>query len=289
MTVYRDLDRAAIDREYDTDAAVPEVGTLQARYAEASERTRETMPCRLDVAYGADEVEKLDIFLPDDPVGAPVQVFIHGGYWRMGSRKGRAFPAESFCAAGAIWVALGYPLAPGVTLDRIVQAVRDGLAWVWRNAESFGGDRARIHVAGNSAGGHLTAMLAATDWRRDYRIDAPVVAGACAISGLFDLAPMRHFQAQDWLQLDEDAVRRNSPLLHEPPTGCRMIVAVGEKESAEFRRQSTEYFETWLGWGHPAELLITPGDDHYTIIGALNDPAGPLQKAMLAQLGLGPG
>ena len=286
MTVYRDLDRAAVDREYDTDAAVPEVGTLQTQYGEASERTREAIPCRLDVPYGEDEVEKLDIFLPDATTPAPVQVFIHGGYWRMGSRKGRSFPADSFCAAGAVWIALGYPLAPRVTLDRIVKAVRDGLAWIWRNAESFGGDPGRVHVAGNSAGGHLTAMLAATDWRSDYGIDAPVIAGACAMSGLFDLEPMKFFQAQEWLKLDDDAVRRNSPLFHQPVNVCPMIVAVGEKESSEFRRQSVAYADAWRSWGHQAELLVTPGDDHYTIIGALNDPAGPLHQAMLTQLGL---
>lgn len=285
MSLYRDLDHAAIDREYDTDAAVPTVADYQAQFLEESERVRREVPCELDIAYGEDEAERLDVFRPAS-AGAPIQLFIHGGYWRGGRRLARAFPAESFCAAGALWIALGYPLAPRVSLDQIVKSVRDGIAWVWRNAEGLGGDPSRLYISGNSAGGHLTGMAAATDWRGDYGIDAPVIAGACAISGLFDLEPMRHFQAQEWLKLDEDAMRRNSPILHPPVTPCPMIVAVGGDETAEFRRQSAAYFEAWQGWGHPGSLLIPEGLHHYSIIGALNDPEGPLQQTMLAQMGL---
>ena len=143
-----------------------------------------------------------------------------------------------------------------------------------------------LSAPGDRPDAATAAMAAATDWRGAYGIDEPVIAGACAISGLFDLEPMRHFQAREWLGLDEAASRRNSPLLHPPATGCPMIVAVGADETAEFRRQSAAYCEAWLSWGHTGGLLVAEGHNHYSIIGALDDPAGPLHRAMLAQMGL---
>ena len=125
-------------------------------------RVVERFDCRLDVPFGESALERLDIW----PGGgsSPILLFIHGGYWRAFDKSMFRFVAERFVEAGACVVLNNYDLCPNVTMDTITEQNRRALAWIWGHAADIGGDRARIHVTGHSAGGHLTAMLLATDW-----------------------------------------------------------------------------------------------------------------------------
>jgi arylformamidase len=138
-------------------------------------------------------------------------------------------------------VVTNYALCPAVTIDEVVRQTRAAVAWAYRNARSFGGDPERLHVAGHSAGGHLVAMVLATDWPGDYGLPADIIKGATAISGLFDLAPFPYTFLQPKVQLTWDQVRRNSPILHLPATAPPLLVAYGEDETAEFKRQSEDF------------------------------------------------
>jgi arylformamidase len=283
---YRAYDRAALELQYETDGEKPDsVGFVRA-YERDSAVVRSSRPARLDVAYGPLPAETMDIFTTARPK-APVFVFIHGGYWKGGRKEFRAFLAPAYTDAGAVYISLEYPLTPEVTLDRLVAAVRAGIAWIWNNAASFGGDRDRIHVCGNSAGGHLVGMLMAPGWKQPLGLPEAAIAGGCAISGLFELTPLRPLSYNGWLKLDDAGIARNSPIRQLPETGRPLIVTVGANESDEFLRQSREYATAWIGHGFPLVYLEVPGTQHFSIVGEIGRAGSPLRAAIFNQIGLG--
>lgn len=282
--VFLNYDRAALDREYDNQKKVPNYAASRERQAAASQAVRASFPCRLDVAYGEAPRERLDIFLPSGGEPAPVHVFIHGGYWQRNDKSGSSFVARTLVPVGAACVVLNYPLVPSVTLDAVVGACRRAVAWLYRNASSFQGDPERLSVSGHSAGGHLAAMLLATDWAA-YGLPAGVVKTACGISGLYHLEPVRLCYLNDVLQLDEPATRRNSPVLLKPPPSGQLLLAVGGEEGPEFHRQVTALAAAW-GPAIPCQVLDLPGQDHFSLVEQLGDPDAALSRALVSFLGL---
>jgi arylformamidase len=285
-TIYRDYDRAALDLQYNARATVPDFNVFMRQYAEESEHARETLPCILDVAYGEHADETLDIFPAAHGGPAPVFVFLHGGYWRLLSKDDSSCMAPAFTRAGAVLVAVNYSLAPAVTLDHIVDQTRRVMAWLYRNIAAHGGDPARIHVGGSSAGGHLAGMLLTDDWQARYGVPADIVRGAAPLSGLFDLTPLVHTHINDWMRLTPEAAVRNSPMLHLPASPCPVIGSHGENETDEFKRQTRDYLDALRARGGDASYVAMPGSNHFDIVLRLNDPDAPLTRAIFAQMGL---
>ena len=285
-TAYRGYTADELGRQYDVETAVSNRSQLMAGYQARSDAARTRGDAKLDIAYGPHELQRLDVFSPPDAVTAPIQIYIHGGYWRSSSKNGRAFPSQAFNAVGAVWIPIDYRLLPEVSLDAIVHDVRLAAAWVYENAASFGGDATRIHVSGTSAGGHLTAMLLLDGWQGGYGLPVDVIKGGCAISGLFDLEPLRHIRENRTLRLDDGSIVRNNPMNHIPVTQRSLIVAWGEKESDEFKRQSREFAAAWRKRNSPVEGIELAGHDHFSAIAETADPNGALLSAIFAQMGL---
>jgi len=271
--VYRDYTLDALEREYAIEQSVPDFEAYLKRCAESSRRVRNSRAAQLDLRYGPAPAERLDVFTTEAP-GAPVLVFIHGGAWRGSSKESRAFPADVFCPAGMVYVSLEYPLAPGATLDEIVDAARRGITWVAANAASFGGDPGRVFVAGNSAGAHLAAMACCTS--SGPGTDTSVVRGVVTISGVFDLTPLRLTRANSWLQMDDAIARRNSPIAHLPAQGVPLLCAVGADEPSEFRRQSRDYAAAWTQAGFRSAFVEIAAQNHFSIIEELGRESGAL-------------
>lgn len=274
MMVYRDYDQAALDAQYNCRAMVPEHPRHIEAWARDSEAVRTACPdVRLDIAYGEGERERLDFF-PARP-GAPLHLFIHGGYWRALDKANFSYPAAAFASAGIAYAAINYPLAPRASLDVIVASVRRAVAWLIANAGDLGVDPAGISLSGHSAGGHLAAMMLA-----DPALPRGAVRAAAPISGLYDLEPIRLSYLNGELGLDEAAARRNSPIHAVPSVRCPVLLAVGGRESPEFHRQQASFADTWRGHGASVETMISDGDDHFTIVGHLGKPDSALFRAI---------
>ncbi|MEE8554435.1 MAG: alpha/beta hydrolase [bacterium] len=284
-TVYKQYDQQQLDAQFNLRARHPEFQDHFDWYEQASERARGDLECRLDVPYGDSSLQKLDVF-PAATAGAPVQVYIHGGYWQSLDKSFFSYPAAPMVGAGAAFVSINYDLAPNVTIDEIVRQCGQALDWCYRNAASFNGDAERLYVSGHSAGAHLGMMMLTRDWSADGGLPAPAVKGVSAISGVFDLESIRLSYQNEVLRLDAEAARRNSPLYNLPRHGVPLIAAVGADETDEFRRQNGMLATAWRARGFHCEELTVPGQNHFDIVKSLQRADDPLTRAMLAQMGL---
>jgi arylformamidase len=285
-------DPAWLDAQYNNRARVPDHARVLASWAEASALARSSSPAVLDLRYGDAGGETLDIFPATAPTvtggaGAPVLVFIHGGYWRSLDKSDHSFVAPSFNADGAMVVVPNYALCPAVSIEHIVLQMAAAVGWVWRHAAEFGGDPTRIALAGHSAGGHLAAMLLSCRWK-EVADDLPVqpLTGALSISGLYDLEPLRHtpFLQAD-LRLTPAAVARLSPAFFPRPKGAKLYAAVGIDESNEFLRQNHLIRDVWGPTAVPVCETV-PASNHFSVLYGLADPAGRLHELALRLLGL---
>ena len=253
--MYRGMDRAALDAAYNNAAAVKDSAQIVAQWEERSARLRAAHPQGMDLRYGPDERNRIDFFAARRD--APVLAFIHGGYWQNRSKEVFSFVAEGPLAWGINVALIGYTLAPQKRLDGIVAEIRAALDWLHKNIPVLGGDQNRLLVSGWSAGGHLTAMS----------MRHPAVTGGLAISGIYDLEPMRLCYVNDKLGLDEAEAKRNSP----GPTAKPLYVVYGADELPELCRQSEEYAK--LNGGKAAAL---PRRNHFTVLEDLASPHGGL-------------
>ena len=286
--VFRDYDQAALDAQYNNRARVPEHVELYADFDIEGEAVLENFETRLDVSYGPSAEETLDVYLPENTKHAPINVLLHGGYWFSRHKNDFRFLAQGLTRAGAVLVVVNYALVPSVDLDELVRQCRAAVAWTYGNAETFGGDKERIYVSGWSAGGQLTAMMMATDWPAFADGLAPdLLKGGTAISGIYDLEPIRLGFMQETLGLTPEQVARNSPIGLTPATDAPLIVAVGGDESEEFRRQSETFAAAWGDKGVPCEMMVRPGINHFTILGEFADADSGLTRAVRKQMGLG--
>ncbi|WP_294478767.1 alpha/beta hydrolase [uncultured Victivallis sp.] len=261
--LYRDfLTREELDAAYDNTRAVADSARILVGFEARSRLLAERYPGELNLRFGPRERQRIDFFRAGSP-GAPLLVFIHGGYWQM--RRKETF---RFLAAGAlhhgISVALsGYTLAPEQNLAGIVTEIRDALRWLREHADSLGFDRSRIVVAGWSAGGHLAAMAA----------DEPGVTGVLAISGIFDLEPIRLCCLNDKLLLKPEEVAGLSPLrlpLSEKP----LFAVCGSDELPELQRQSWDFARHRAAAKLPGGAFTLAGRNHFTILEELETPGG---------------
>jgi arylformamidase len=265
-------DPAWLDRMYNNRALVPAHATHFARWAEASQDAREAHACETDLAYGEGPMETLDVFPASRP-DSPVVVFIHGGYWRSLDKSDHSFIAPAFKNPGACVFIPNYALCPAVTIPQITLQMVHALAWIWRHARRYGGDPARIHVVGHSAGGHLAAMLLNCRWA-EVGADLPpdLVKGALSISGLYDLEPIMHVPfLQDSLRLNPEQVALASPALLPAPRHGVLYTVAGGEESAEFIRHNKLIRQAWGKQVVPVCETI-PGRNHFSVLEDLTAP-----------------
>ena len=287
--------QAYFDRQYNARASVQDPLAFLAHYTQESQAAWALPGAVRHQAYSPRRTDLLDLYLPQVQAQqgslAPVFIFIHGGYWRALGKDDSAFMAPALTRAGALVVVPDYDLAPAVTLDHIVDQVRQAYAWVVRNIAIYGGDARNICLCGSSAGGHLVGMLLAKGWQQDYDLPPDAVpASAFPLSGLFDLQPLLTTHINAWMQLDDAAALRNSPRFALPERSthgqCQLRVACGEFESREFHRQSREYLAGWHARCLPGAWVEAPATNHFDLPLALADPQSIVHQTALALMGL---
>ncbi len=282
--IYKGFRQDELEYQYNPRESVPEYPALAKKRAEASRKVRSTLKSWLNVLYRNSPREILDIYPADRPEG-PVLVYIHGGYWRSGSKDENCNFAPTFVERGATVVLVEYDLCPSVTVTDIVRQTRASIAWVHRNIIRYGGNPSKLYVSGHSAGGHLTAMALAHDWEKEG-LPGNLIKGAVATSGVYDLDMVMQISVNEQVRMTPEIARENSPFLHPPVPTCPVVVAVGGAEPKGWQQMSEDYFKLCQERGLECEYLVVPGANHYTMSEHLADASSPLAQAMLKQMRL---
>jgi arylformamidase len=281
---YKGFRQDEMEYQYNPRVSVPEYPELAKVRAARARKVRESAKSWLNVAYGSSPRETLDIYAADKP-GGPVLVYIHGGYWRSGSKEDNCNFVPTFTKRGATVVLVEYDLCPSVTVSDIVRQTRASIAWIYKNIMRYGGDPGKLFISGHSAGGHLTAMALAHDWEKEG-LPGDLIKGAVATSGVYDLDMVMKISVQEQACLTPALAKENSPFLHPPVVRCPLVVTVGGAEPKGWQQMSEDYFHFCTQSGMSVEYLVVPGANHYTMSEKLLDETNPLTQAMIKQMGI---
>src|SRR5262245_33928329 len=285
--VWLDMDQKELDDAYNQSVWAPNQPHVTRRRNLWSELTRARIGPPERVEYGPAEIEKLDIY-KTRRANAPIHLFLHGGAWRVGLAKDFAYPAEMFVTAGAHYVVPDFAWVQNIggNLMPIADQVRRAIAWVYKNAGTFGGDPMRLYLSGHSSGAHLAGVVLVTDWENDFGLPANIVKGGVLISGMYDLKAPRLSARNRYVKFDDEMEHLLSSQRHLDKLNAPVIVAYGTQESPEFQRQSREFAAAVKAAGKPAQLIVGEGYNHFELPETLGNPFGLMGRAALEQMQL---
>jgi len=280
--VWMDMDQVELDASYDQSVYAPMIAQFNKRFASISETTRTRLGAPKRFAYGPTPIEGLDLY-PAKQGNAPIFVFVHGGRWRYGSARDNAYPADLFVNAGVNFVALDFIQvdAAGGDLRTMADQVRRGIAWVYKNAASFGGDAKRFYVGGHSSGGHLAGVAMVTDWQKDFGLPADMITSGLLMSGIYDLKPARLSVRSTYVKFDDDMEQSLSSIRHIDLLRSPITVTYGTFETPDFQRQARDFAAAVKAAGKPVELLEAADFNHFEMCESLGNPYGPNGLAAL--------
>ncbi len=214
-----------------------------------------------------DPRHRLDIFpAPRTGGPAPAAIFFHGGFWRSGDKADLSLVAFGLRGLGASVFVVNYPLCPGASVEDAVGSARDDTRWIAANAANFGADPDRIFVFGHSTGAHLAAMCFCGGGRHRTELPHGMIKGALLTSGMYELEPIRLSSLNADLHLEPDDVASLSPARLRSSASGPIVVAVGDQETSEFRRQSESFAHAMTSGGASAHLAVVPDANHYTML-----------------------
>lgn len=266
------LSREERDRAYNNSLAVADSAQIIQAWGLASQAIRSTNTSHNDLPYDNGQTASFDFFSagPDTPIVA----FIHGGFWQNRAKSDFTFIVPALIASGISVAMLGYRLAPLAKMDEIVEDVRAGIRATIAYVSKLHGHCPEIWLTGWSAGGHLAVMA----------IDEPGVKGVTAISGIYDLEPMRHCYINDKLALDAQMVKEFSPILLPQNSGKVVDLFVGGAELSEMQRQTTDFAAYRKKCGTPGSYFNLAGLNHYTVLDELGQPNGKILASIKGHL-----
>ena len=259
---WRKLSQQDLDRGLNNGEAVSGSGEIVAGWNRRSAELRQRHPEHLDLRYGPRERNRIDFLKAG--ANAPTLLFIHGGYWQMRAKEAFTLFAEGPMAHGINVALIGYTLAPEAKLDEITAEIHAGIDFLAAQSPALGADGKGIVASGWSAGGHLTAMA----------LSNPNVRAGVAISGIYDLEPIRHSYLNVKLGLDEAASHRNSPMMVSGSPLKPLALVAGSAELPLLRRQTSDFAGHRARHGLPVIYEEIPGADHFTIMKELASQSG---------------
>jgi len=284
--IYRHIrDLATLEREYSPSSCVANLGSLLTRYREDSESARAQFPDFITLSYGEDAAECIDFF-PADRSTAPLLIFIHGGYWQELSKRDASFPAVDCRRNGLAYAAINYGLAPAATLPQMIERCRKAVVMLLMHAQQLGFDPSAVYLSGSSAGAHLAATTMLAPWNI-YGVDARAIRGVILLSGVFELEPLVPTYVNRAMGLTIDSARANSPLLqldHSDAQLPSVLLAYGEHETSEFKRQSMQFAGALRRRAVSVETMEIAGRNHFDITFDLVDERTVLGRAALSRI-----
>jgi arylformamidase len=285
--VWMDMDQIDIDAAYDQRFYAPMGYQIQKRIASVSNAVRARLGEPLRLSYGPSEIERLDVYRARKP-NSPIFIFIHGGSWRSETARNHGYPAEMFVNAGANFIAIDFIQidAAGGDLRVMAEQVRQAIAWVYKNAVSFGADANRLYIGGRSSGAHLTGVALVTDWVRDYGVPADIVKGGVCSSGMYDLKPVRISKRSSFIKFTDEMEDAMSSQRHLDQLRAPVVVTYGTNETPEFQRQARDFATAVKAVGKSVELIEAPDYNHYEMGESFGNPYGPSGRASLTLMKL---
>jgi arylformamidase len=266
-----------IEQNFNARYSVPDFADSVERCRAATTVAKKRLGATENIRYGGHPLETLDWY-PAAAPGAPVHLFVHGGYWRAHDKDDFGLVAAPLAAAGAHVAVVNYPLCPEVTVTDIVASIIAAVAWVWRHAADFGAEAADFTLSGHSAGAHLAAMALCHDWVAEG-LPARPFGAAVLISGLYELEPVLAVSVNAAeIHLTADMVPSLSPMRF-PPTDVPMLLAVGGDEAPLWMRQSADFAKAARAAGGDARYLEVPRENHFSLMEAFADATHPLTRA----------
>jgi arylformamidase len=249
------------------------------KWRKLSKIARETLSCELDIAYGSGPNMTLDLF-PAEGSNNPLLIFVHGGYWRSLDKSDHSFPALGFVPSGISVASINYALAPMVSIDQIVSQCRTAISWLYKNATRVNASESNIHISGHSAGGHLAAMMALTNWELEG-LPHNTLKSLAPISGVFDLQPIVSTSINEDLLLNQETAIQNSPILLPHTNKLPSLISVGLLETDAFISQARTYAEICRISDSDHTFLGIEKVHHFNIITALAKPSELLTSSII--------
>ena len=283
--VWGDMDQIELDAAYDQDAYAPGAGQIRERYASSSAAARERLGAPQRLAYGPSAVQGLDVYRAPS-TNAPIFVYVHGGQWLFGTAAVSAFPAELFIRAGVHFLALDFVgvREAGGDLTVMADQVLRAIAFVYRNAASFGGDASRLYVGGFSSGGHLAAVAMTTDWPTLFGLPAGIIKAGLCMSGLYDMKAVRLSKRGSYIRFTDAMEQAMSPQRYLARLRAPLIVSYGSNDTPEFQRQGREFAAAATAAGGAVTLVVGTDYGHFEMGESLGNPYGPNGRAALAMM-----
>jgi arylformamidase len=285
-TVFLHYTQKALDDAYDQQRWAPNLQELvterKGLCAEIRRRHK-----HFEAKYGEGAEEILEI-VPAAGVGAPVLMFVHGGAWRPQPDNAFVWFADTIVERGIHFAAARFstidPPRRSTRLPDMVAELRRAVAWLFRNAASFGGDPGRIHVIGHSSGAHLTSVLLTTDWTAHGLAGNVLKSGTC-VSGMYDLRPVLLSARSSYVHVTPNEEDELSAIRHVDRVRCPVAVAYGSRESPEFQRHGRSFSAELRKHGAAVRELLLEDKNHFEGIRTMMDAASPLARALFTQIG----
>jgi arylformamidase len=284
--VWLDMDQQALDDAYDQIVYAPNRDQVGKRRLANSAAALARLGPPLRFAYGPTPIEGLDVYRTQRP-NAPIAIFVHGGAWRNGQASEFTCLAEPFVHAGAHFVVLDFTNVDdsGGSLLPMVEQVCRAVAWVYRNADKFSGDRDRLHLISHSSGSHLAGCTVTHDWAKDG-LPLDILEGATLSSGMYDLKPVRLSKRSKYVKFTDEMEQALSAMRHLDKLHTPLILTYGTYETPEFQRQTRDFAAAVKAAGKPVELIVGEGYNHFEMLETLTNPYGLLGRAVLTQMKL---
>ncbi len=270
----------AMTDPYRIRSFVPEFDAISAEIAARSRSLAARSMMWSGSAYGDGSRERIDILLPPKlRAGAPIHMFVHGGYWRSGDKADYTCVAAPVLAVGGIAAIVEYDMMPTARLATLVGQVRRAAAWLAARAPALGADPRRLTVSGHSAGAHLASYLAATATGEPSSPETPIAA-LMLVSGIYDLSDIPASFLKDEARMTVAEAGSWSPLSARQTTGTRRIIALGARETPPFHDQAARLHRLLRLADADTRLMILPDLNHMSVVLDLADPGTVLGSAL---------